>query len=88
MNEDILKTMVGYFAIIFRSSKPSIENIKKVLETVKPKITNAMNEDLMDAFTIEDIEKAIMSMNPIKAPGSDGLPALFFQKSGMSSKKI
>ncbi|XP_062075523.1 uncharacterized protein LOC133779594 [Humulus lupulus] len=39
-----------------------------------------MNENLLGRFTEEDVISAVRGMNPIKAPGIDGLPALFFQK--------
>lgn len=39
-----------------------------------------MNEELKKPFTKEEILKALLDLNPNKAPGPDGYPALFFQK--------
>lgn len=31
-------------------------------------------------FTVEEVEAALKQMGPLKAPGSDSFPAVFFQK--------
>ncbi|XP_062094098.1 uncharacterized protein LOC133800152 [Humulus lupulus] len=78
--ENIEKTFVDYFQTLFRSTSPSNEIIDSAIRGIQPKITEAMNESLLGMFTEEDVFSAVRGMNPIKAPGIDGLPALFFQK--------
>lgn len=39
-----------------------------------------MNTDLERPFTKEEIKESLFSMHPLKAPGVDGMPALFYQK--------
>ncbi|KAK5824255.1 hypothetical protein PVK06_019026 [Gossypium arboreum] len=39
-----------------------------------------MNEALLTQFTKEDIVNAVKSMAPLKAPGVDSFPAIFFQR--------
>uniref|UniRef100_A0A803Q0L5 Reverse transcriptase domain-containing protein n=1 Tax=Cannabis sativa TaxID=3483 RepID=A0A803Q0L5_CANSA len=39
-----------------------------------------MNEDLLRPFVEEEVIQAVKFMNPVKAPGVDGSPALFYQK--------
>ena len=39
-----------------------------------------MNNFLMAPYTMEDVKKAISSIGDIKAPGPDGLHAIFFKK--------
>ena len=39
-----------------------------------------MNDDLMKPYSEEEVKKALFSMGDMKAPGSNGLHALFFNK--------
>lgn len=50
-----------------------------VLNTILSRITNAQNEMLLEIFKEEKIVKVVKEMNPAKAPGVDGLPALFYR---------
>ena len=39
-----------------------------------------MNQFLTKEFTKEEVEEALKQMHPTKAPGPDGMSAIFFQK--------
>ncbi|XP_071903090.1 uncharacterized protein [Coffea arabica] len=51
-----------------------------MLEGIPVSITEQMNRDLTKDVEEEEIKTAFFSMEPNKAPGSDGMSPLFFQK--------
>ncbi|XP_073363635.1 uncharacterized protein [Aegilops tauschii subsp. strangulata] len=56
-----------------------LHDMERVLETVPTKVTQAMNEILSAPYTQKEVKPTLFQMYPIKAPGSDGYPAHFFQ---------
>ncbi|KAA3458641.1 reverse transcriptase [Gossypium australe] len=53
---------------------------KKVLEGIEGSISHEINDILQSPFKEDEVYTALKGMGPLKAPGSDGFPALFFQK--------
>jgi hypothetical protein len=43
-------------------------------------VTEEMNESLIAPFTVEDVKKAVFQIGDLKAPGPDGLHAIFYKK--------
>lgn len=75
--EELLKVAVKYFGDLFTSSASGAND--RVLDLVENRISDEMNENLLKPFTKEDIWCAVKSMSPLKAPGIDGYPVLFYQ---------
>lgn len=38
-----------------------------------------MNRELLEEFTVYEVQMAINQMTPLKVPGLDGMPPLFYQ---------
>ena len=51
-----------------------------VVEKVKPRVTNAMNDELNKPYTREEVKKALFNIGDLKAPGPDGLHAVFYKR--------
>ena len=69
----------NYFYNLFRSSGPA-GRTQHLLGAVEPLVTGEMNEQLCKPFSADEVEKALNSIGDLKAPGPDGLPAIFCKK--------
>ncbi|KAL0313072.1 UNVERIFIED_CONTAM: hypothetical protein Sradi_5706500 [Sesamum radiatum] len=74
------EVLLGYFPNIFARSTTSDRIHEEVLNTVRPKVTAEMNEALIQPFTEHEVRSALFGMSPLKSPGPDGMPPLFYQK--------
>ena len=50
-----------------------------MLDGVQRVVNEEMQADLARPYTVEEVERAIKEMAPLKAPGPDGMPPLFYQ---------
>ena len=70
---------VEYFEELFTTTSPS--EVDEFLSEVTPDITPQMNQQLLRIATEDEVREALFMMHPEKAPGPDGMTALFFQHS-------
>lgn len=74
--EDIQGVFVGYFSKLF-TTKGNLD-MEEVLRVVSCKATDDMQNELAQLFMEEEVTKALFQMHPCKAPGPDGMSAIFF----------
>ena len=77
--EDVVKVAFDYFDNLF--SVGSCDRMEECLSAVIRKVFTDMQEFLSSEFTTEEI-KAVFQMGPTKAPGLDGMNALFYKNFG------
>ena len=68
---------IDYFEKLFTSSSP--EDFSDILSAIQPKVTTTMNEELTRTFTAQEIKVALKQMYPLKTPGPNSMPPIFFQ---------
>ena len=75
--EDIGHVMESYYKELFSPSNPNLE--VNSLEKIPCMVTDMMNVELVKEFTELEVKEASNQMAPLKAPGPNGMPPLFFQ---------
>ena len=75
--DDIGNVMESYYKELFLSSNSNLEDDS--LEKIPCIVTDEMNGDLMKEFTKLEVKEALNQMAPLKVPGPDGMPPLFYQ---------
>ena len=75
---EITNIFVNYYQSLFTSAKPT--NLEKALVAIPELITEETNSLLTTEYVKAEVNEALNQMEPLKAPGPDGLPPMFFQK--------
>ena len=76
--DEEVSVMIGkYYKQLFTTSNP--HEIEEVVQFTKQVVTEDMNCCLIRNFTKDEVEIALKQMAPLKAPGPDGMPLIFFQ---------
>jgi hypothetical protein len=70
--------VTNYFSGLFTPMAGT--NSAQVLQNIQPCVTDHMNEILAAEFTREEIKEALDSIGDLKAPGADGMPAIFYKR--------
>ena len=76
--EEISNILIDYYQHLFTSASPS--HVEEVLRAVPTIITKEQNAMLAAEFVKAEVDEALKQMEPLKAPGPNGLPPLFYQK--------
>lgn len=76
--ETMSEMVKEYFTTLFTKEVHEIE--EEVLVDVDRRVTGDMNQLLLAPFTNEEVRNALFSNWDLKAPGPDGLHAIFFKR--------
>ena len=74
---DIRGVLINFYQELFTTTNPTLH--QDVLDQIPQVISDDMNQDLMCKFEEWEVVQALKHMAPMKAPGPDGMPILFFQ---------
>lgn len=76
--EGIEAVATGYFHDLFTSTNPN--TIEDTIRYITESVSEDMNQSLLKIPIDEEIREATFAINPEKAPGSDGMISLFYQR--------
>jgi len=73
------KTFIAnYFLDLFRTRGDQVS--QQILNAVEAKVTEPMNDSLLKDFTADEVRRALVNIGDLKAPGPDGMLAIFYKK--------
>lgn len=76
MTKVLRDTVLNYYSDLLTSSPT--HNPDLVLNSIEPKVSSAMNQELIRGFSAEEMKTVVFQMKPSMASGPDGMTPLFF----------
>lgn len=76
-NKEIAGIIKNHFQSLYDT--PPARDFGDLLSLIEPIITPEMNARLVKEVSREEVRATVFEMGPLKAPGSDGFPGLFYQ---------
>ena len=74
--DEVAAVLIDYYRELFTTSSPPTHH--EALNYIPQVIPDDMNHVLTSRFEEWEVLKALKQMAPMKAPGPDGMPLLFF----------
>ena len=74
--EQIAEVFIDYYRDLFTST--NLQSMLTILKSIPQLVTEEMNASLTDNLQAWEVEVALKQMAPLKAPGPNGMPPLFF----------
>jgi hypothetical protein len=76
--EDDMKEATSYFKDLFKTTGPRNYNDFRSPNSIK--IDADMNTKLTSPISFEEVKEVVEDLGPLKSPGPEGFPGLFFTK--------
>ncbi|KAL0444606.1 UNVERIFIED_CONTAM: putative mitochondrial protein [Sesamum latifolium] len=70
----------SYYHNLFQTSNPTDEAMDEVLRGMPTRVSESMNEALIQPFVPDEVKLVISQMYPYKSPGPNGMSPVFYQK--------
>lgn len=79
--EELEGVITNYFETLFATDNPC--DFEAATAGIETKVTEEMNRELLTEPSGEEVRVALFQMHPNKAPGMDGMHALFSRNFGI-----
>ena len=76
---DLLRVTANFYKKLFTKDKTDASKQKALLKNIKSTFTPSQRDSLDAPITLDELEKAVKSLNDDKSPGLTGLPAEFYK---------